>query len=100
MTNSSDTVDKICSSAHKFVDKKNSEKLLPLLKQLDDQKPKDLSEKDRKKIYEVGSRVKRKFEKDDQVREMAARLKDKFGASKSKSSDQKSSDKKTNDKKV
>ena len=102
MTNSNEAVDKICSKVHKLVDAKNAEKLLPLLKQLEGQTPTDLSEKDRKKIYEVGSRVKRKFEKDDEVREMAGRLKEKFVSAKStdkKTDDKNSSDKKSDSKK-
>jgi len=77
MPGASEDVSKICSTVHKYVDKKSTDKILPLLKKLESLKPKDLTEKERKKIYEVGSRVKRKIE-DDPVRQMAGRLKEKF----------------------
>ena len=97
MANSSEAISKLCSTLHKYIDKKNSDKILPILKKLDVQKPKDLNEKDRKNIYEVGSRVKRKFE-EDEFRQIAGRLKEKFASAKSSKSDEKDKKKKEDSK--
>jgi hypothetical protein len=77
MSRSSENVSKLCSTAHKLIDKKTIDKLSPLLKQLEDLKE-DLNEKDRKNIYEVASRIARKFPKETEICEIASSIKLKF----------------------
>ena len=91
MSKSSELVYKLCSTLNKYLDKKSVDKILPLLKELDDQKPKDLKEKDVKNVYEVCSRVVRKVDKkeNEEIFSIASALKLKFPkVEKSKTSDE------------
>ena len=80
MSKNTELVIKLCSSLNKYLDKKSVDKILPLLKELDDQKPKDLKEKELKNVYEVCSRVIRKIDKkeNEEIVSIASSLKLKF----------------------
>ena len=68
---------KICSTLHKYLDKKTTDNILPLLKNLDDLK--DLSDKDAKNVYEVCSRVMRKVsENEEEIISIAKSIKLKY----------------------
>ena len=68
---------KICSTLHKYLDKKTTDNILPLLKNLDDLK--DLRDKDAKNVYEVCSRVMRKVsENEEEIISIAKSIKLKY----------------------
>ncbi len=67
---------KICSTLHKYLDKKTADKVLPLLKNLDELT--DLNDKDAKNVYEVCSRAMRKVSENEEIVSIAKSIKLKY----------------------